>query len=49
MCFRPVNAAKPIECPNCHKKTAPMAGVTPKNCPFCGAEMPKSNQESTKK
>lgn len=36
MCFRPTQIARPIECPQCGKKIAPLNGMLPKKCPFCG-------------
>jgi phage FluMu protein Com len=36
MCFRPTQIAKPVECPQCGKKIAPLNCLLPKKCPFCG-------------
>jgi len=38
MCFRPATVKATI-CPNCKKKVGSVAGIKPKNCPFCKAEL----------
>jgi len=40
MCFRPASATKAVECPNCKKKLATIAGIKQKICPFCKTPIP---------
>lgn len=47
MCFRPTEASKSVECPNCKKKLPVVGGVKQKKCPFCGT--PIAQEESDKK
>ncbi len=49
MCFRPASLSKPVECPNCKKKIAAMAGIKQKKCPFCGTPLPDENAEKNAK
>lgn len=43
MCFRPTQIAKPVECPQCGKKIAPLNGMLPQKCPFCGYTASNAN------
>ncbi|SMC37662.1 hypothetical protein [Sporomusa malonica] len=45
MCFRPASLSKPVECPNCGKKVAAMAGIKQKKCPFCQTELPTDTEK----
>jgi len=47
MCFRPGGVTKPVECPNCKKKLAVVAGIKQKVCPFC--KTPLTTEEKADK
>ncbi|NMA68756.1 MAG: hypothetical protein GX958_04985 [Desulfitobacterium sp.] len=46
MCFRPANAAKPIECPNCGMKIPVVGGVKQKVCPKCKTDLTQVNENA---